>query len=66
MNEALTAVVNFMNYMGEETDKGKPFSAQRGIYDTYNSKVRRNVESIRNILSLIKVSGEKERSLSDY
>lgn len=66
MNEALTAVVDFMNYMGKETDKGKPFSAQRGIYDTYNSKVRRNVESIRNILSLIKVSGEKERSLSDY
>lgn len=53
ITSALNEVKAFMNSMQEKTVATEPLSGFRGIYDSYNVRVNREIEAIENLLSQI-------------
>ena len=53
ITSALNEVKTFMSSMQEKTIATEPLSGFRGIYDSYNIRVSREIEAIENLLSQI-------------
>lgn len=53
ITSALNEVKTFMSSMQEKTVATEPLSGFRGIYDSYNIRVNREIEAIENLLSQI-------------